>query len=116
MGAGVYNFTIEQGATLVRHFIYKDSNGAVVPLTGYTARMQVRQFKDSSTVLLEATTANGKLVITPAAGKITLTVSATELNAITFDVGVYDLEIESSSGLVTRLIEGTVFNSQQVTR
>jgi len=116
MTAGAYNFTIEQGTTFVRHFVYKDSNGAVVNLTGYTARLQVRSYKESSVVLIEATTANGKLVITPTEGKITMTLTATELNSVTFDNAVYDLEIESNTGVVTRLLEGCVVNSLQVTR
>lgn len=116
MTAGLYNFTIEQGSTLRRDFIYKDNAGIPVNLTNYVARMQIRSFKDSSTVLFEATTANGKLVLTGAQGKIALTVSATELDALTFDVGLYDLEIQSPSGVVTRLLEGTISNSRQVTR
>lgn len=116
MTAGIYNFTIEQGATFTRDFVYRDSNNAVVNLSGYTARMQIRPSKDSDTVLVEATTANGRLVLTPGQGKITLTLSATETDAAGFDVGVYDLEIESSSGVVTRMIEGSVIFSKQVTR
>ena len=116
MGAGTYNFTIEQGATFTRDFVYKDSNNVVVNLTGYSARMQIRPSKESSTILVEATSANGKLAITPAQGKISLQLSASETDLAGFDVAVYDLEIESTSGIVTRLIEGAVTISRQVTR
>lgn len=116
MSAGTYNFTIEQGATLIREFVYKGSNGAAIDLTGYSARMQIRQYKESSTVLVEATTTNGKMTVTPLLGKITLTLSASDTDSLAFDLAVYDLEVESGGGVVTRLIEGTVSVSKQVTR
>lgn len=116
MAAGTYNFTLEQGTTFVRDFIYKDGNGAVVNLTGYSARMQFREFKSSDVKLLEATTANGKLVIAGSLGKITLTLTPTDTNPIDFAEAVYDLELESASGIVTRLLQGTVTFDKQVTR
>jgi hypothetical protein len=45
MAAGWYNFTIEQGATVDFELTYKDSNGDVVDLSKYTARMQVKNAK-----------------------------------------------------------------------
>ncbi len=116
MSAGVYNFIIEQGTTFQRDFVYKDSNNVVVNLTNYTARMQIRPSKDSTVILVEATTANGKLSIAGAQGKISLVLMPSDTNLVGFDVGVYDLEIESAGGVVTRLLEGTVEVSKQVTR
>ena len=43
MTAGIYNATIDQGATWSVTVTYTDSNGAPINLTGYTAAMQVRQ-------------------------------------------------------------------------
>lgn len=116
MTAGIYDFTLEQGSTFTRDFIYKDANGAVVNLTGYSARMQIRQFKESEEKLFEATTANGKLVIAGALGKITLTIQPSDTNTVKFSQGVYDLEIESAGGVVTRLLQGVVTFDKQVTR
>lgn len=116
MAAGQYNFTLEQGTTFRREFIYKDKVGAVVNLTGYSARMQIRQYKDSGEVLVNATTANAKLTITPLDGKISLILQPADTDEITFYDGVYDLEIVASDGTVTRLVEGTVTFNRQVTR
>ena len=41
MGAGLYNFVIEQGATLNFELQYKDSNGDPIDLSGYTGRMEI---------------------------------------------------------------------------
>jgi hypothetical protein len=116
MSAGAYNFTLEQGTTFVREIVYRDANGALVNLSGYSARMQIRPYKDSPDVLVSATTDNGKLEIVGAAGKITLTLTPSDTNSIEFAQGVYDLEIESGGGVVTRLLEGTVTFNKQVTR
>lgn len=116
MSAGKYDFTLEQGATFSRDIVYKDANGAIVNLTGYSARMQIRVFKDSSAALLSATTQNGKITVDGAAGKISVVIAPSDTNALDFDKAVYDLEIESASGTVVRLLEGIVSFSKQVTR
>lgn len=116
MAAASHDFTIEQGVTTAKAFIWKDSAGDVIDLTGYTARMQIRETIASNSTLLSATNANGQLVITAAQGKVTLTLTATETAALSFTTGVYDLELISGSGTVTRLVEGTVTLSKEVTR
>ncbi len=64
MSAGTHNFTIEQGTTFELPLIWKDSQTPPVPInvTGYTARLQARETIASTTVLLDMTTANGKVV------------------------------------------------------
>ena len=116
MAAGRYNIKIEQGATFRFEIVYRDSNSAIVNLTGYTARMQIRPIPSSATILVNASTANGKIVITPLLGQIVVSLTATETAALDFTSARYDLEIEASNGTVTRLIEGVVTLSPEVTR
>lgn len=116
MAAASHDFTIEQGVTTSKSFVWKDSEGTVIDLTGYSARMQIRSSIDSTTTLLSATNANGQLVITAAQGKVTLTLTATETAALDFSTGVYDLELVSNAGVVTRLVEGSVTLSKEVTK
>lgn len=116
MAAGRYNIKIEQGATFRFEIVYRDSNSAIVNLTGFTARMQIRPIPSSTTILVNASTANGKIVITPSQGRIVVTLSATETAALDFTTARYDLEIEATDGTVTRLIEGVVTLSPEVTR
>ena len=116
MAAGIYNITIEQGSTFVLTIIYKDSAGAVVNITGYSARMQARVRKASETPFLDIDSAGGEIVITGASGQLVITVSATVTAAITATYGVYDIEIEDGSGVVTRILEGEVAVSSEVTR
>lgn len=116
MTAAVHNFTIEQGATLSKSFVWKDSNGDAIDLTGYTARMQIRENVSASTALVSATTENSKIDIVDAEGKVTVTLSATETAGLTFKTAVYDLELISASSVVTRLVGGTITLSLEVTR
>lgn len=50
------------------------------------------------------------------AGTITLAVSATDTAALTASDGVFDLEITSGAGVVSRLIEGTYSIRRNITR
>ena len=115
MAATTYDILIEQGATYSQLVTYKES-GVAVNLTGYTARMQVRSTLESATTVVELTTANGRIALGGAAGTITLTISATDTASLTAGRGVYDLELVSGSGIVTRLLQGVATISRNVTR
>lgn len=116
MPAASYDFEIEQGATLLKPIVWKDSTGAAFNLTGYTAKMQVRQSAASPDVLLEMSTTNSRITLTPGTGTITLVFSATLTSSITWTRGKYDLELTAPNGTVTRLIEGQISVSKEITR
>jgi hypothetical protein len=116
MAAGNYDLYMEQGATFSLVITWKDSSNTPINLTSYTARMQVRRTKQSTTVIVEASTTDGRIVLGGALGTITVTIPATVTDDLDFGCGVYDLEVESSGGQVTRLIEGGVSFSKEVTR
>lgn len=111
MAAGKYNFTLEQGSTFSREITVQE-NGSAMNLTGYSSRMQMRSTHDSSTVGLSFTAT----VSSAAEGKVQLSATATQTAAIEEGIYVYDLEIESGSGTVTRLMEGKVTVTPEVTR
>lgn len=116
MSAAVYNFEIEQGTSLEKSVVWKDSTGTPVNLTGFTARLQVRENADSDEVLLELSTANSKIVITPLLGKSTLKFSPVDTSGSSWTKGKYDLELTSPAGAVTRIIKGKVTLSKEITR
>lgn len=113
-------FTIYQGATFRKRLRWSDkATGTPIDLTGCTARMQVRAETGSSTVLLELTTENGGITLGGTAGTIDLYVGATATAALGWEGGVFDLEIIHPGALpddVTRLAQGTVSVSPEVTR
>jgi hypothetical protein len=116
MAAASYDFEIEQGATLNKSFVWKSSDGIAIPLTSYTARMQIRASVSSPNILLELSTSNGLISISSSEGKITLIVGPTVTSIITWRRGKYDLELTSPTGVVTRLLYGDITVSQEVTR
>lgn len=111
--AANYDITIEQGATFTFSVTVTALN-----LTGYTARMQGRTSHASADKVFNLTSSGGGLTVTPAANStILVTISATATAAISApSSGVYDLEIESGSGVVTRLLQGTYQVTPEVTR
>ena len=115
MTARELNLVIEKGATFSKTFTWKNPDGSAINLTGYTARMQVRQSKKASSTLLSLTTENSRITLGGAAGTIVLTITATDTAAISWATGVYDLEMITGS-TVKRLLEGAVTVSEEVTR
>ncbi len=87
-----------------------------VSLTGYTARMQIREKLDSTTVIKELTTENAGIVIDTSNKKITLVISATDTALFTFNSAVYSLEMVSSGGNVTPFANGVITLVKEVTR
>lgn len=116
MAAGSYDFLVEQGATFSKTITWKNSSNAAINLTGYTARMQFRATKASTTVLLSATTENGYITLGSSAGTIDISIPSSVTATLAAPRQVYDLELQSSAGVVTRLLEGAVRLSLEVTR
>ena len=111
---------ITQGAAWTRYSAleYTDAGGNVVTwsTTGYTARMQVRATIDGP-VVLELTTANGRLQTGVAGWTIVLSLTAAASAGLAdWGLGVYDLEIVDTFGTVTRIHYGAVALSREVTR
>jgi hypothetical protein len=116
MAAGTLNLTIDQGTTWNCVLTWK-INGTAVNLTGYSARLQARQhFSSGTTVLALTSTPADGITLGGVAGTITLSLTATQTAALPALLCVYDLELVSPSGEVTRLVEGTLTVTAEVTR
>lgn len=117
---GVYDFTIYQGATFERTFQLQDSNGANLPTSGFSVRMQARTSVNDTSKILNMTSGDGTLSINTT-GLITITLSATITAALPGVVDrnssylIYDMEIVNGS-IVDRVLMGTITISPEVTR
>lgn len=114
MTAGIYNFTIDQGSTWTLQLVYNDPQGAPINLSGYTAKMQVRRKFDSATAVLTLATGGQGITITGPTGTINLIATDEQTGAIEGGLYVYDLELDNG-GAITRLIQGQITVSPQVT-
>lgn len=114
MPAGIYHFTCEQGATFTRDVEVTNFDDTVRSLAGFTARMQVRKDLAAASALIELTTENGGISITPNTGTVSLSISAADTAALQFS-GIYDLELIGASAVVERLLQGNFNLDMNVT-
>ena len=116
MVSATYNFTIDQGTDVSVPLILKDCESNVLNLTGYKARMQMRNTVYSSQAVDTLTTENDRIEIKPEQGQITLHFPHEKTEEYPASSLVYDIEIVSPSDLVTRILKGKVRISAEVTR
>jgi hypothetical protein len=112
---GILNLTFSQGATWKLSMTYTNSTGDPIDLSAYSARMQARPSYESATKVLDLANGTG-ITLGGTAGTIDLLVPATTTAAIGAAQYVYDLEISSASSEVTRVVEGTLLVTPEVTR
>ena len=87
-----------------------------IPLTGYTALMQIRETLESTVVLAELSTANSQIIIDPINFTIAIKLSAAVTGAFTFDSAVYSMELTDNQGTVYPFLSGSVSLTKEVTR
>jgi hypothetical protein len=104
------NLLIDQGADFSTEIDVLDDNGDPVILTGFSGAAQIRKHYTSST----STAFN--VSINASEGTVTLSMNAATSSTVTPGRYVYDCELTSSSNVVSRLVEGIVTVTPQVTR
>jgi hypothetical protein len=130
MPAGSYNFTVDQGATLLQTITWTqpltpeqsaagDTVGSPVDLTNFAAHMQVRSQAgatdlelDLSTVNYDGGTGNGYIVLgnpEPTDGTININVPSEVMAAVPAGGYKYDLDLfsDGATPIVTKLLGGT---------
>ena len=110
---------IFQGATFNQTLFYETGEpSAPVDLSGFTAKMQIRSKPESKAVILELSTAvgNGRIILNESTGSIRLFISASDTATLSVcDKDVYDLELYNGA-VTTRILQGNVIISPEVTR
>lgn len=104
------NIVIDQGTDFSTSINVTNDDGDIVDLTGYTAAAQMRKHYTSANAY------NFTTSISAGQGIVTISMTANTTAAITAGRYVYDCELTSSSNAVTRLVEGIVTVTPQVTR
>lgn len=114
--AARYDITIEQGAT----FTFDLEVQGINLTSGYTVRMQGRTSHAATATVFSLTNASGITLTHSGQGHshIIPVISATATAAISAPMaGVYDIEYqETSTGIVTRILEGSFYVTPEVTR
>ena len=128
MAAGRYNFTIEQGATFRRTFKYKNSEGVGIDLSLHDVTMQIRESAASANFILDVNEAGATkhdntsitstkfTVSTVNNNEFSLVIDADTTASMSFDTAQYDIEVKDSLDEVTRLLQGNIKLSREVTK
>ena len=109
MGSKV-NLVIDQGTTFETTVTLRDDAGDILDLTGYSATGQIRKHYTSSNSTSFSITLGG------ANGTVTLAMSANTTANVVAGRYVYDVELTTASSQVSRIMEGIVTVTPQVTR
>jgi hypothetical protein len=115
MKPGIANLVCPRGSTFQRTLTFRIGRNAV-DITGWTARMQVRERYDAESTLININTENDGIVLGDASGTISLYISSVTTAGVPAGTHVYDLELINTTGEVTRLIEGKFTVTPEVTR
>ena len=117
MSAQQYNFSIEQGSSFELTITYTDNNGSPIDLTGWCGRIVVS--RDDNIIDTFLTTnvdlSLYKFSMDAPNGKLFLQIPATTTNEYVYNIGKYDLELESDQDIysgggkdIKRLLYGDI--------
>ena len=112
--AAIANLIIDQGSTFTSDITVKDANGNPFNLTGYTAEAKLAKGYSSTRT---RTTMTSTIAADPTSGIVSLSLTPAQTTALDApERYVYDVEItQTSSGTVTRVIEGIITVRPNVT-
>lgn len=109
-----YDWTVNQGETTTLDYTRTESGGAAIPFTG-TFAMQART-KYGGDKVLELAQSDFSIGSGSETNKVTITISADKTSAMTAPGKyVYDVENTASGGAITRILEGTLILTPEVT-
>jgi hypothetical protein len=113
--AAVYvtNLVINSGADFSQSFTLEGTdNNSALNLTGYAVNAQFRKWSGSSTSVSFGTSITNP----PTLGQIYLTLSSQNTSSLKPGRYVYDIVLNDSYGVKTRVVEGMVLVREGVTR
>lgn len=104
------NLIIDQGTTYSTTIDVTDDNDMPINLSGYTGSAQLRKHYSSSNSTIFTVS------LAPLDGIVILSLTSTQTAALKAGRYVYDVELTNTSNVVSRIVEGIVTVTPQVTR
>ena len=103
------NLVVDQGTTFTTSITFNDENGNTINFSTYSGAAQMRKHftSSNSTSFSVSLTSNGV---------VTLSLTANQTGNLVAGRYVYDLEVTDASNQISRLIEGIVTVTPNVTR
>lgn len=114
---GEADLIIYQGASFDKVFTLSE-DGVVKNLTGYEARMSIKELVTDTTAIITLTSSPAAgITITALAGQLRIVMTPTQTKALNFEVAYYDIEIYTAADAeVLRVLQGTVTLSKEITK
>lgn len=103
------NLIIDQGSTFSTSFTVNDDAGSPIDFTGYSGSAQIRKHYTSTNAVSFTVSANSS-------GGVTLTLNSNSTANIEAGRYVYDVELIAPANTTSRVVEGIVTVTPQVTR
>jgi len=103
------NIVIDQGTTFNTDYTFTDENDTPIDFSTYQGRSQMRKTYTSSTSYAFTVSLGNT-------GIISLSMNAATTSSITAGRYLYDLEVVDSSNVISRLVEGIVTVTPEITR
>lgn len=115
-GSNVYDILADQGATLNRALFLKNSAKRPVNIEGYIGRMHIRDYVDSSIIIKTLTSDDeGGLTIDGIIGRVDVLLKPADTASLAAKDYVYDIELESPEGEVTKIASGKLTVRAEIT-
>jgi len=103
------NLVVDQGTSFFTSFTVNDDGGSPIDFTGYTGTAQMRKYYTSSNSISFTVNANNT-------GGVTLSLSSNATANLVAGRYVYDVEMVAPANTTSRIVEGIVTVTPQVTR
>ena len=103
------NITVDQGTTFSTTITLTDEDDVAIDLTGYTGRSKMKKHYTSSNSHTFTVNLGGN------SGVLTLSLTASQTSNIVPGRYVYDVELIDTSNVVSRIVEGIVTVTPEVT-
>ena len=97
------NFNIVQGDSFPLRVVYKDSSGSAINLTGYSAKMEVRDKPGGKILCATASIGDGITITSASTGTIDILLSSAKTSNFTIPKAAYQFNITSSATNTTLL-------------
>ena len=108
------NLTINKGSTFGLSFVVT-KDGELADLSGYTVRSAIKASYNSTDDLVYMSTSNQMITIDLDTSSILMNIPEKITRRIPVALGVYDIELISSTGNTAQIIKGTITFNNQVT-
>ncbi len=109
-------FSIDQGSDTVVNVSVSGPDGVPLDFAGASALMHMRVSVGAEVIADELSTENARIEFLSDPGTLALKFPHADTSALDAGTYVYDLEITSASGVVTRIMEGRITIRPEITR